>query len=802
MAVAKFNWHGTNPNKAFRYQKPPMSAWGEMVYFNATKAENEAAYNALVNHGPVSDFKTKVWNDICAKVYDLCDEWQINDVYRKSAVWSPFIHEPDRAAWEALAKSKWPDWDEYQVEEWVDNMWRTWKPGTFTAWDYNVLYGQWLLPVGLQKFEVQRGQRLKGEYILRLVEIINHWTELSPLTVKFSTSYKWGKKGKSAVLPSASIDPDYLEMHFMLRDGTRVDDSIQIHIKLDLNLLIEKMTIAELISCPIKSLINFMKLNVKCKIWDKFPIYLNIELGMEHDGTASPVMLSPVHLSALWTGIFQTIATVYTAFVLDGFRVFLSGTMSDHVLPGMADAYGFSFSTNHGQHRGMARIRTRRPLPFSALSRHYWGGKVLVEHQGTLLLFMEDGGISFADNTSLSDDSVFHAEHTGRIGIKRTITDATVLSAVSMTAEEDEIVYHGKEIEGRVAGVVDVAHRERFKTESSQSIQKTPADPIAFDGEVQGMRGGAEMSFANEQTFVMRDGTIGVKEDDIQIAFQETAALDISDTYDTEETIALEDAPPFEIGEADIVIRSDYTAMLERDRTIEAAADAIIQSLQSGEVSFGLNANLEADLIAGKITAAAVLEANRRSALESEVDVSTIESAIAACVLRKLMESSISVETQIKASMILSLIRFAESTDNIVRVSAESDAIARVPKKLQSKTQYITSQTDAFMDASYMRGNGLLADAKIRIETDVMPEAVNSGTYLASLAIAEIICETTLGREPTAALEGNAVASAGSEAGVVLARSILILASTVEDNLVSEEEMILAADFERTLTID
>lgn len=196
----------------------------------------------------------------------------------------------------------------------------------------------------------------------------------------------------------------------------------------------------------------------------------------------------------------------------------------------------------------------------------------------------------------------------------------------------------------------------------------------------------------------------------------------------TEETITLEDAPPYEIGEADIVIGSGYTAMLERDRTIEAAADAIIQSLQSGEVSFGLNANLEADLIAGKITAAAALEANRRSALESEVDVSTIESAIAACVLRKLMESSISVETQIKASMILSLIRFAESTDNIVHVSAESDAVARVPKKLQGKTQYITAQTAAFLDASYMRGDGLLADARIRIETDVMPEAVNSGT--------------------------------------------------------------------------
>ena len=50
------------------------------------------------------------------------------------------------------------------------------------------------------------------------------------------------------------------------------------------------------------------------------------------------------------------------------------------------------------------------------------------------------------------------------------------------------------------------------------------------------MRGGAEMSFANEQNFVMRDGSIGVKEDDIQIAFQETAVMGVEDTYDTEES--------------------------------------------------------------------------------------------------------------------------------------------------------------------------------------------------------------------------------------------------------------------------
>ena len=82
MAVAKFNWHGTNPNKTFQKENPPVVAWPEMIIFGATKEENEAAYQALLRHGPVCDFKTKVWNDICAKVYDICDDWNINEKYR------------------------------------------------------------------------------------------------------------------------------------------------------------------------------------------------------------------------------------------------------------------------------------------------------------------------------------------------------------------------------------------------------------------------------------------------------------------------------------------------------------------------------------------------------------------------------------------------------------------------------------------------------------------------------------------------------------------------------------------------
>ena len=83
-----------------------------------------------------------------------------------------------------------------------------------------------------------------------------------------------------------------------------------------------------------------------------------------------------------------------------------------------------------------------------------------------------------------------------------------------------------------------------------------------------------------------------------------------------------------------------------------------------------------------------------------------------------------------------------------------------------------------------------------------MPETINSGAYLASLAIVQICYETMLGKLPTTAMDGNALAATGSEAGVVLARSTLILASVHEEKLVSEQEELYAADFERTLTIN
>ena len=296
MAVAKFNWHGTNPNKSFQTEYPPKSYFPQMCKLNATKEETEAAYNALANHGKVSDFKVKVWNDICAKAYDLCQEWDIHGNEIKVEVWSPFMHVDDRAVWIALAQKTW-GWSEWEAEEWTDNnLYPNWKPGVFQAEYYNVLYGSWLLPVGLQKFQVRKGQPVKGEYILRLVEIINHWTELSPMDVRVILVFRSAEQNSTVLLPSCPVNPDCLEMYFTLRDGTRLDDSLQIHITLDLNMLMEKMSITELTSCPLSSLINFMRMDIRCKIWDKVPIYISVDLRAFHEGAGEPVYVDGTKL--------------------------------------------------------------------------------------------------------------------------------------------------------------------------------------------------------------------------------------------------------------------------------------------------------------------------------------------------------------------------------------------------------------------------------------------------------------------------------------------------------------------------
>jgi hypothetical protein len=819
MAVAKFNWHSTNPNKAFQGKDPPANA-AAMINFNATAAETERAYNALKNHGPVSDFKTEVWNDICAKIYDVSDEWGVNQIYRKSTAWNPFIHTPNRTQWENYAKKTWPELsqDEYWLEEWVNKMFDKYGPGKFRPWNYNVVYSQWLVPLGLTPFEVKKGQRLKGEYILKLVEYVNHWIDLSPLDIRAYVNFQLTVRMLTTVLRSVTIQPDVLEMILDIYNNADLDDSILATVELCMVLLMNDLDIAELRSCALSSLINFMMLRVKCTVWDKIPIYTEFVLAMLYDASVTFALLPPVYLQINQQSTFNMSAKGDLASFLDVLSVYLEMQLKQKALADMASAYGFSLSTHHGQHRGEATLRLRTPMHISISDDFTLNGIVLVEHQGTLLLFMEDGSISFVDNNSLVVHDAVQGTHSGNIGINNEIELGGNTSA-ALIPEDGNIIYHADTFDGLSAKAIKSEHKSSFGLESDQEFDQSIATPMNLNDKIRGMVGGAEISFANEQDVVTKDSTTSIvgtailaKDPTFELYAEAVASAYSSVTIEKDPTIeAATDAISTIIGNADI--RKDATtemtsestasayssATVDKNAAIEAAAESIIKSLQSSELFFGLNAILDVEIVAAKISSVAAMESSKYCWLDSGIEVSTIENVIADKVLRKLLDSDISVETKIKASIVTSLIRFAESTNNVTKVDTSSKLITCLSSKSEGVPQYIRSQIEAILDTRYTMDSSIDVDAKMCIIAEAIPSFIVNSTYLAAIAIVDILYEAQLQRVPPRQLSSNIVAESSSEASATLARSVLVLASDLEDMPIGNCDNTLAIDFERKL---
>ena len=70
MELEKFDWNKANHAKQFDNGTIDVNyAPEELIVHDASAQDTQKAYNALVNHGLVSDFKVEVWNDIIGKMY-------------------------------------------------------------------------------------------------------------------------------------------------------------------------------------------------------------------------------------------------------------------------------------------------------------------------------------------------------------------------------------------------------------------------------------------------------------------------------------------------------------------------------------------------------------------------------------------------------------------------------------------------------------------------------------------------------------------------------------------------------------
>ena len=63
------SWLGADE---FTTDKPAISKWSwSSSNGTASAAQTKAAYDALINRGPLSDFSYRVWNDMCGKVIEI-----------------------------------------------------------------------------------------------------------------------------------------------------------------------------------------------------------------------------------------------------------------------------------------------------------------------------------------------------------------------------------------------------------------------------------------------------------------------------------------------------------------------------------------------------------------------------------------------------------------------------------------------------------------------------------------------------------------------------------------------------------
>jgi len=786
MAIRKWSWTTTNP---YTYNPGINSTY---AHLGATAAETKKAYAALANHGKTIDFSYKVWNDLCAKIYDLNRYWQTNNYFGHTwpAVWmkSPRIED-------------YPDEWTYEYENGVAGG----TKGRITPFMMNMAAGG-LIPSAvppwaktLGRNDIRKGDICYGSYFLWIADTINHWCDLVPAWWSFRDSFKWNPtRAHPVMVPSLPIPPELMESILEIDFPAVLDDSVPGTILLA---MVHNLGADEIVMLPalhVISPLNFYTLNISCKVWDKIIMYLIPEIqAWQLNVKAKPIKL-PYKKSGVRDSFYHSsTANAQYGAALGGFGIRFSGQHSSRVKPGFGVSYDFPFEDSFF-YDGTGKIRTRRPVPMSALTRHEWHGRVFVEHEGILTMDVEDGFLRFTEQLNQAADTVAAGVHTGGIPVKEYASEIKVFDSKDLTVPHEDIVLHGNEPEGIVGIIQSLDGRGRFKTDKDIAIAGASPDPLSHSGNLQSSSGTIEMTFANEQIMEVRQGGFRVSDGEIEISFRDISDMNHDGLVDTAEDIVLSDAPPLEIETKESVVRTDYSGELSYDGVIEQAADAVISTIVSGELDTSLNAYPEIDVIAATILHAADVGTTRMAKLGAEAEVSTIEKAIVDRVARKLIESSIEVSTRTQAAMIARLIHFLESTI-VASTDSSAEAIGRLPKHFSPTSAKVQTNISAFMDASYVRGDSLIADVAIRYGIEAAADVLRNRAAAEAANQIYILQESLMDMSPTKEMLGEAIAEADSDAHIVMAHSVLTLASTIEDELAADEDSILAFDVERTL---
>ena len=171
--------------------------------FNASAAQTQKAYNAVKNGGRTSDFNTRVWNDLMDHIAWVQNEWGISENKAINRVWpAPYISDLDPPYKKDIA-----------IGDLVVKTDAGAAGRTITAFVFNIateaipIVNTWPWEKELGRKKIMPNDICKGSYFLALVDTLNHWISLTPLSIIITSNIaNQSMSGKMTQLPSVPVE--------------------------------------------------------------------------------------------------------------------------------------------------------------------------------------------------------------------------------------------------------------------------------------------------------------------------------------------------------------------------------------------------------------------------------------------------------------------------------------------------------------------------------------------------------------------------------------------------------------------
>jgi hypothetical protein len=168
--------------------------------------------------------------------------------------------------------------------------------------------------------------------------------------------------------------------------------------------------------------------------------------------------------------------------------------------------------------------------------------------------------------------------------------------------------------------------------------------------------------------------------------------------------------------------------------------------------------------------------------------------------MRKLCESEQFINANAQATLLQRMMRFLDGT-TVVSTEALTEIIPCLPYHTSGKDEKVQLATDSFLDANFVRGDSCKVDARIENETDAELGILNERLLAEATSLVRSMTEVLMQILPSSVLDTTTIAESQSEATIVMAQSVIILASVYEDSMVSGLDDTLASDVERHLIL-